>query len=81
MNILNLDVNKMYEINTTSRHYEGSMYPLNELLLNTKTNQFYKSISSMPNATKVVDKNGKEEYFCNTDLLIVHSYATTETAE
>jgi len=78
--MLNLNYNQMYEINTTSRHYEGSMYPINELLLNTKTKQFYKSISSMPNATKVVDKNGKEEYFCNTDLLIVHSYATTQTA-
>ena len=44
--MLDLNYNQMYEINTTSRHYEGSMYPLNELLLNTKTKQFYKSISS-----------------------------------
>jgi hypothetical protein len=71
----------MYELNTTSKHYGGSVYPDNELLFNTRTKQFYKSISGMPDVTRVVDKNGKEEYFCNTELLIVDSYATTQTAE
>jgi hypothetical protein len=79
-NLLDLDYSKVYELNTTSRHYEGSLYPVGELMFNTKTKQFYKSIGSLPNVTRLVDKNGSEHYFCNTDLLIVNSYATTQTA-
>ena len=81
MNQLDLNVNKMYQLNTTSRHFEGSVYPENELMLNLKTKTLYMSISSMPNVTRVVDKDGKEDYLSNTDLVIVDSYATTETTD
>jgi hypothetical protein len=69
-----LDYSMVNFLEVTAKHYNGSVYPIGELLFCERNETFYVSVGASPDVTRVIDGNGVECTFHNQDLVIVDRY-------